>query len=189
MISESTSSTADLDPSSAAVEDFVTRFHSDLIPLLEPLHAQAMRLTRNRADAEDLVQDTMVKAWVSMRSGRQNTNLRGWLFRVMTNTHTDTYRKQRRRPVHYTNDFTAETAVTQHSAEDQLLNTLGHSAIRAAICALPEQFRLAVYYARIRNFFPNFGIEDRGDGGGVVGLLSKPEALEAQLRKYAAVRV
>jgi RNA polymerase sigma-70 factor, ECF subfamily len=152
MISESTSSTVDLDPSSAAVEDFTTRFHSDLIPLLEPLYARAMRLTRNRADAEDLLQDTMVKACASLRSGNQNTNLRGWLFRIMTNTHTDNHRKRRRRPLHYTTDFTAETAVTQHSAEEHVLNTLGHSGIRAAMCALPEQFRLAVYYADVEGF-------------------------------------
>jgi RNA polymerase sigma-70 factor (ECF subfamily) len=149
MIDELTSSTVDLDAGSAADEDFTTPAHSDLIPLLEPLYAQAMRLTRNRADAEDLLQDTMVKACASRRSCKQNTNLGGWLFRIMKNTHTDNYRKQRRNPVFYTSDFTAETAVTQHSAEEQALNMLGHSEIRSAMYALPEEFRLAVYYADV----------------------------------------
>jgi RNA polymerase sigma-70 factor, ECF subfamily len=98
-ISESTSSTIDYDV-----------FHADLVPLLEPLYGHAIRLTRNRADAEDLLQDTMVKACANLRSRKQNTNLRGWLFRIMTNTHTDIYRKQQRRPVHYTMDFIAEAA-------------------------------------------------------------------------------
>jgi RNA polymerase sigma-70 factor (ECF subfamily) len=150
-VSESTSSIIDSDvqATSAADDKFSTRFHSDLIPLLEPLYQHAMRMTRNHADAEDLLQDTMVKACASLRSGKQNTNRGGWLFRIMTNTHTDTYRKQRRHPVLYTTGFTAEAAGADHSAEDQALNVLGHSGIRTAMCALPEQFRLAVYYADV----------------------------------------
>jgi RNA polymerase sigma-70 factor, ECF subfamily len=127
-------------------------FHADLVPLLEPLYRHAMRMTRNHADAEDLLQDTMVKACASLRSRKHNTNLHGWLFRIMTNTYTDMYRKQRRHPVHYTTGFTAEVAGADHSAEDQALNMLGHSGIRAAMCALPEQFRLAVYYADVEGF-------------------------------------
>jgi RNA polymerase sigma-70 factor, ECF subfamily len=138
---KSTSSTIDFDTQAA-----------DLVPLLKPLYEHAIRLTRNRADAEDLLQDTMAKACASLRSGRQNTNLGGWLFRIMTNTHTDIYRKQRRHPVHYTSDFTAEAAGAHHSAEDQALNVMGHSGIRAAMYALPEQFRRAVYYADVEGF-------------------------------------
>ena len=63
-------------------------FHADLVPLLEPLYGHAIRLTRNHADAEDLLQDTMVKACANLRSRKENTNLHGWLFRIMTNTHT-----------------------------------------------------------------------------------------------------
>ena len=127
-------------------------FHADLVPLLEPLYGHAIRLTRNHADAEDLLQDTMVKACANLRSRKENTNLHGWLFRIMTNTHTDIYRKQQRRPVHYTSSFTAEAAGTHYSAEDQALNMLDHSGIREAMRALPEQFRLAVYYADVEGF-------------------------------------
>ena len=150
-VSESISMTIDSDAQarSAADDASSTRFHSDLIPLLESLYQHAMRMTRNHADAEDLLQDTMVKACASLRSRKQNTNLGGWLFRIMANTHTDSYRKQRRHPVHYTADLTAEAAGAHHSAEDQAMNMLGHSGIRSAMRALPEQFRLAVYYADV----------------------------------------
>jgi RNA polymerase sigma-70 factor (ECF subfamily) len=127
-------------------------FDADVVPLLERLYGHAIRLTRNHADAEDLLQDTMVKACAHLRSRKENTNLHGWLFRVMTNTHTDICRKQRRHPVHYTSGFTAEAAGTHHSAEDQALNALDHSGIRAAMRVLPEQLRLAVYYADVEGF-------------------------------------
>jgi RNA polymerase sigma-70 factor, ECF subfamily len=140
-ISESTCSTIDYNA-----------FHADLVPLLKPLYRQAIRLTRNHADAEDLLQDTMVKACANLRSYKENTNLHGWLFRIMKNTHTDIYRKQQRRPVHCTSSFTGEAARTHHSAEDQALNMLDHSGIREAMRALPEQFRLAVYYADVEGF-------------------------------------
>jgi RNA polymerase sigma-70 factor, ECF subfamily len=111
-----------------------------------------MRMTRNHADAEDLLQDTMVKACASLGSRKHNTNLGGWLFRTMTNTYIDMYRKQQRHPVHYTTRFPAGVACADHSAEDQALNMLGHGGIRAAMCELPEQFRLAVYYADVEGF-------------------------------------
>jgi RNA polymerase sigma-70 factor, ECF subfamily len=70
----------------------------------------------------------------------------------MTNAYMDIYRKQQRRPVHYTFGFTAVDAGTHPSAEDQALNMLGHSWIRAAMRELPEQFRLAAYYADVEGF-------------------------------------
>jgi RNA polymerase sigma-70 factor (ECF subfamily) len=153
-VSESTGGTIDFDAQTRSADDdeLSTRFHSDLIPLLEPLYRHAMRMTRNHADAEDLLQDTMVKACASLRSRTHDTNLGGWLFRIMTNTYTDMYRKKRRHPVHYSTGFTAEVAGADQSAEDQALNMLGHSGIRAAMRALPEQFRLAVYYADVEGF-------------------------------------
>jgi RNA polymerase sigma-70 factor, ECF subfamily len=152
-VAESASSTIDPDTQArpAADDELSARFQSDVMPLLKPLYHHAMRMTRNHADAEDLLQDTMVKACASLRSRKHNTNLGGWLFRIMTNTYTDMYRRQRRHPVHYTARFT-EVAGADHSAEDQALNMLGHSGIRAAMCALPEQFRLAVYYADVEGF-------------------------------------
>jgi RNA polymerase sigma-70 factor (ECF subfamily) len=146
---------------SAADKNLRTRFESDVIPKLEPLYRHAMRLTRNHADAEDLLQDTMMKAYSAFRSFKQDTNVQGWLSRIMTNTYINGYRKQRRRPVHYLpGNFTEElqstalhpsTAGTQ-SAEQQALDKLGDTVIAEAMRALPDQFRLAVYYADIEGF-------------------------------------
>jgi len=134
------------------------QFESDVIPLLEPLYRHAMRMTRNHADAEDLLQDTLVKAYANLGSFKQDHNLRGWLFRIMTNTYISSYRKKQRQPAHYPSGLITEAllATAAHhwstgprSAEEQALNRMGDSTFRAAMCALPEQFRLAVYYADV----------------------------------------
>src|SRR5262249_18134674 len=102
-VAESASSTVDLDAqaSRAADGELSARFQSDVSPLREPLYRHAMRMTGNHADAEDLVQDTMMKAYANLGSFKQGTNLRGWLFRIMTNTYINDYRKNRRHPAHY----------------------------------------------------------------------------------------
>jgi RNA polymerase sigma-70 factor (ECF subfamily) len=134
------------------------QFQSDVIPLREPLYRHAMRMTRNHDDAEDLLQDTMLKAYANLKSFKQGTNLGGWLFRIMTNTHINSYRKNQRRPAHHPTGLITEALLAtaahhwstgQRSAEEQAMNRLGDSTFRAAMCALPEQFRLAVYYADV----------------------------------------
>jgi RNA polymerase sigma-70 factor (ECF subfamily) len=160
---ESTNSIIDFDAEArhAADGELDARFQSEAIPLLEPLYRHAMRMTRNHADAEDLLQDTMMKAYSAFRSFKQDTNLYGWLSRIMTNTYINGYRKQRRRPLHYLpGNFTEElqsTALHQsstgtQSAEQQALDKLGDTVIREAMRALPDQFRLAVYYADVEGF-------------------------------------
>jgi RNA polymerase sigma-70 factor (ECF subfamily) len=159
-VAESASSTIDPDGQARHATDgeLRARFQSDVSPLREPLYRHAMRMTRNHSDAEDLVQDALVKAYATLGSFKQGTNLRGWLFRIMTNTYIDDYRKKRRHPAHYPTGLITEallaTAAHQSSAgprstEEQALNRLGDSMFRAAMCALPEQFRLAVYYADV----------------------------------------
>jgi RNA polymerase sigma-70 factor, ECF subfamily len=159
---ESVSKTIDPDaPARRAIDgELSAQFESDVIPLREPLYRHAMRMTRNHADAEDLLQDTMVKAYATLGSFKQNTNLGGWLFRIMTNTYISTYRQKRRQPAHHPSGFITEAllAAAHHcstgprSAEEQALNRLGDSTCRAAMCALPEQYRLAVYYADVEGF-------------------------------------
>jgi RNA polymerase sigma-70 factor (ECF subfamily) len=157
-ITEPASSTIDsgAEARHATDGDLSARFQSDAIPLREPLYRRAMRMTRNHADAEDLVQDTLVKAYANLGSFKQGTNLRGWLFRIMTNTYINDYRKKRRQPAHYPTGLITEallatfahhSSVDPRSAEEHALNRLGDSTLRAAMCALPEQYRLAVYYA------------------------------------------
>jgi RNA polymerase sigma-70 factor (ECF subfamily) len=134
------------------------QFQSDVMALREPLYRRAMRMTRNHADAEDLVQDTLVKAYANLESFKQGTNFRGWLYRIMTNTYINGYRKNQRHPAHHPSGLITEAllATAAHHwstrarpAEEQALNRLGDSTLRAAMCALPEQFRLAVYYADV----------------------------------------
>jgi RNA polymerase sigma-70 factor, ECF subfamily len=146
---------------STADTNLRTQFESDVIPQLESLYRHAMRMTRNHADAEDLLQDTMMKAYSAFQTFKQDTNVQGWLSRIMTNTYINGYRKQRRRPVHYLpGNFTEEVQSTAihpstagaQSAEQQALDKLGDTVIGEAMRALPDQFRLAVYYADVEGF-------------------------------------
>jgi RNA polymerase sigma-70 factor, ECF subfamily len=146
--------------SRAADGELGARFQSDVIPLLEPVYQHAMRMTRNHADAEDLVQETMVNAYAGFRTFEPGGNLAAWLHRILINTYISSYRKQQCRPAHCPiDDITgAQLANTPHlalglrSAEEQALERLGDNQIRDALQALPEQFRLAVYYADVEGF-------------------------------------
>ena len=162
-VTESAVSTVELDAQASRVVDgdLSARFQSDVIPLLEPLHHHAMRMTRNHADAEDLVQETMVKAYAGFRTFEPGGNFHAWLHRILINTYISRYRKQQSRPAEYPIDDIAGAqlaANAQHrssglrSAEEQALERLGDNRIRAAMRALPEQFRLAVYYADVEGF-------------------------------------
>lgn len=137
------------------------QFESAVIPLLEPLYRQALRMTSNRADAEDLVQETVLNAYAGLRAFEPGTNLRAWLRRIMTNTYISSYRRQKRRPAqHLTGDITDRQLVTSasrmpgglRSAEDQALEMLPDPDLKAAMMVLPEQFRIVVYFADIAGY-------------------------------------
>jgi RNA polymerase sigma-70 factor, ECF subfamily len=161
-VGESASSTVDLDAqaSRAADGELSARFQSDVIPLLEPLYQHAMRMTRNHADAEDLLQETMVKAYAGFRTLQPGGNFAAWLHRILINAYIGSYRKQQCRPAQcpIDNIISAQLADGAHvasglrSVEEQALNALPNNDIRAAMQALPEQFRLAVYYADVEGF-------------------------------------
>ncbi|MDF2825344.1 MAG: polymerase sigma factor RpoE, partial [Mycobacterium sp.] len=86
--------------------ELAARFERDAVPLLDQLYRGALRMTRNPGDAEDLVQDTMIKAYTGFRSFQAGTNLKAWLYRILTNTYINGYRKKQRRPVeHGFDDF------------------------------------------------------------------------------------
>jgi RNA polymerase sigma-70 factor (ECF subfamily) len=137
------------------------QFESAVIPLLEPLYWQALRMTSNRADAEDLVQETLLNAYAGRRAFELGTNLAAWLRRIMVNTYISSYRKQKRRPAqHPTGAITDQQLVASasrtpgglRSAEEQALEMLPDPHLKAAMMALPEQFRIAVYFADIAGY-------------------------------------
>jgi len=141
--------------------ELAARFERDALPLLDQLYGGALRMTRNPADAEDLVQETFVKAFSAFRSFREGTNLRAWLYRILTNTYINSYRKKQRQPAQYPTDeitdwqlaATAEhTSTGLRSAEVEALDALPDEDIKAALQELPEDFRMAVYYADVEGF-------------------------------------
>ena len=137
------------------------RFERDALPMLDQLYGAALRMTRNPADAEDLVQETYIKAYSAFRSFREGTNLKAWLYRILTNTYINSYRKKQRQPAQYPTDeitdwqlaATAEhTSTGLRSAEVEALDALPDNDIKAALQSLPEEFRMAVYYADVEGF-------------------------------------
>ncbi|GAA2066129.1 hypothetical protein GCM10009722_30300 [Williamsia deligens] len=134
------------------------RFERDALPLLDQMYGAALRMTRNPADAEDLVQETFVKAFSAFHSFKAGTNLKAWLYRILTNTYINGYRKRQRQPAQYPTDeitdwqlaATAEhTSTGLRSAEIEALDALPDDDIKNALQELPEDFRMAVYYADV----------------------------------------
>ncbi len=139
-------------------EELAQRFERDAMPLLDQLYGAALRMTRNPADAEDLVQETYVKAFQGFRSYKPGTNLKAWLYRILTNAYINNYRKAQRRPAEYaTDDITdsqiAETAshtsIGLRSAEVEALEKVPDAEIRDALMSLKEDYRMVVYYADV----------------------------------------
>ena len=138
--------------------ELTARFERDAIPLLDVLYGAARRLTRSRTDAEDLVQDTMLRAYSRFRQFREGTHLKAWLMRIMHNTWINNYRKTLCRPVEQLSDeitdwqhaaWQRHTSMSHRSAEVQALEGLPDDEIVEAVEALPETLRMVVYYADV----------------------------------------
>jgi RNA polymerase sigma-70 factor (ECF subfamily) len=138
--------------------ELTERFERDAIPLRAPLYRRAMRMTHNSADAEDLLQDTMMSAYAGFGAFRPGTNLNAWLHRILTNSYISSCRKKQRQPVAYPVEEITDyqlAANAEHSslglssAEDEALATMPDAAIETAMNAVPEPFRVVVYYADI----------------------------------------
>ena len=138
------------------------RFREEAIPLLDSLYAAALRMTRNPADAEDLIQETMLRAYRGFERFEPGTNIRAWLFRILTNAYINTYRKRQREPVKVPQDDVEEFDLYQElknhdpqfsvTPETIVLDSLFESDILEALEDLPEQFRLAVVLSDIEGF-------------------------------------
>jgi RNA polymerase sigma-70 factor, ECF subfamily len=133
-------------------------FERDAIPLLDVLYGAARRLTRSRSEAEDLVQDTMLRAFSRFRLFREGTNLKAWLMQILHNTWINNYRKTLSRPAEQLTDEIADwqlaasqrhTSMGDRSAEVEALEALPDDDIVEALEALPETLRMVVYYAHV----------------------------------------
>ncbi|CAB0637619.1 RNA polymerase sigma factor RpoE [Corynebacterium diphtheriae] len=138
--------------------DLDARFERDALPLLDQLYGGALRMTRNPADAEDLVQETYVKAYQAFNSFSEGTNLKAWLYRIMTNTYINSYRKKKRQPTQQSSEDVTDhqlLATSSHesvgleSAEVEALKNLPNQRIAQAMNDLSEDYRMVVYYADV----------------------------------------
>ena len=138
-------------------------FAEQAMPLMSSLYTAALRMTRNPADAEDLVQETYLKAYRAFASFQEGTNLKAWLYRILTNTYINAYRAKKRRPEQADVDDVEDLYLYRHlgglegatagrSAEDELLDHLTEGEVKEAIEELPEQFRMAVLLADVEGF-------------------------------------
>ena len=137
------------------------RFERDALPFLDQLYSAALRMTRNPADAEDLVQETFVKAFAAFHQFQEGTNLKAWLYRILTNTFINNYRRRQRQPLQSPTeqiedwqlaDAESHTSTGLKSAEVEALEHLPDSDIKEALQRLPEDFRMAVYLADVEGF-------------------------------------
>jgi RNA polymerase sigma-70 factor (ECF subfamily) len=148
--------------SASLSEEDVERFQAEALPLLDSLYGAALRMTRNPADAEDLVQETMLRAYRAFDRFEPGTNLKAWLFRILTNAYINTYRKRQREPQKVSQDqiedFDLYQELKDHDSqfaetpESIVLDSLLDSDIVRAIEDLPEQFRLAVVLSDMEGF-------------------------------------
>jgi RNA polymerase sigma-70 factor (ECF subfamily) len=136
------------------------RFERDAVPLLSGLYSSALRMTRNPADAEDLVQETFLRAYRGFAGFQEGTNLKAWLYRILTNTFINSYRKRQREPQTVPDDNVEDWYLYDRlaargsaaSAEATVLEAMPDEDVRAALEALPEGFRMAVLLADVEGF-------------------------------------
>jgi RNA polymerase sigma-70 factor (ECF subfamily) len=136
------------------------RFEADALPLLNSLYSAALRLTRNPSDAEDLIQETYLRAFRAFHQFEAGTNLKAWLYRILTNTFINSYRKKQREPQTVSDDELEDWYLyskmagpgAEPSAETAVIESLPDEEVQEALASLPEQFRIAVLLADVEGF-------------------------------------
>jgi RNA polymerase sigma-70 factor (ECF subfamily) len=149
-----------MDPEPNGRGDLAERFEREALPLLGGLYSAAYRLTRNAADAEDLVQETFLRAYRGFHQFEPGTNLKAWLYRILTNTFINTYRKRQREPQVVSGDEVEDWYLysrmtdegLEPSAETSVIESLPDEDVQEALSSLPEQFRMAVLLADVEGF-------------------------------------
>ena len=134
------------------------RFEREALLYVDQLYAAALRMARNPQDAEDLVQEAYMKAFSAFHQYKPGTNLKAWLYRILTNTFINNYRKKQRQPQEHGSEDIEDWQIAQanshsssggRSAELEALDHLPDSDVKEALSALPEDFRMVVYYADV----------------------------------------
>lgn len=141
-------------------EQRAARFEAEALVYVDQLYSAALRMTRNPTDAEDLVQETIVKAFAAFHQYRPGTNLKAWLYRILTNTFINTYRKKQREPLQSGDEVedwqlaraASHTSGGLRSAEAEALDALPDDDVKAALASIGEDFRMAVYLADVEGF-------------------------------------
>ena len=136
------------------------RFEKDALVFTSQLYSAALRYTKNPHDAQDLVQDTYAKAFTSFHQFEPGTNLKAWLYRILTTTFINNYRKDQRRPLISGSeledwqiaDASSHTSNLGKSAEDEVLDNIVDKDVKDALANMPEEFRMAVYLSDVEGF-------------------------------------
>lgn len=160
-VDESTTPEDVVDVETETPEQRSARFERDALEYVNQLYAAALRMTRNPSDAEDLVQEAYTKAFAAFHQYAPGTNLKAWLYRILTNTFINSYRKKQRQPLESGSDQIEDWQIARadshsssggRSAEIEALDHLPDSDVKEALNALPEEFRMVVYYADVEGF-------------------------------------
>jgi RNA polymerase sigma-70 factor (ECF subfamily) len=141
-------------------DDLEARFEADALPLLNGMYSAAFRLTRNAADAEDLIQETFLRAYRGFHQFEEGTNLKAWLYRILMNTFINSYRKKQREPQTISDEEVEDWYLyskmaergAEPSAETSVIESLPDEDVQEALSSLPEQFRIAVLLADVEGF-------------------------------------